>query len=264
MREERAQVLAVSWNVNSLKQRMPRVLELLEQHRPDVVCLQETKCGPEHFPHLELQAAGYVAADHSGGRWAGVAVLGREEAPPEEVVVDLPGAPHPEEARWIEATVAGVRVASVYVINGRSLDDPMYRAKLTFLEAMRDRIAGLAGRSLLVTGDFNIAPRDEDVWDVRAVHGATHVSGPERERLTAMLEAGTVDAWDATPERGEHRFTWWDYRAGAFHRDRGMRIDLALISPDLADRVRWVGIDRDFRKGEKPSDHAPLLVRFED
>ena len=257
-------MLIVSWNVNSLKQRMPRVMELLEQHRPDVVCLQETKCGPEAFPHLELQAAGYVAADHSGGRWAGVAILAREDTPPEDVVVELPGSPAPGEARWMEATVGGVRVASVYVINGRSLDDPMYRDKLAFLDAMRDRIAELSGRSLVVTGDFNIAPRDEDVWDPSAVHGATHVSGPERDRLRAMLEAGTADAWDVTPERGEHRFTWWDYRAGAFHRNMGMRIDLALVSPDLAERVRWVGIDRDFRKGEKPSDHAPLLVRLGD
>lgn len=256
-------MLIVSWNVNSLKQRMPRVLALLEEHRPDVVCLQETKCGPEHFPHLELQAAGYVAADHSRGRWAGVAILGREEAPPEEVATDLPGSPVAEEARWIEATVAGIRVASVYVINGRSVDDPMYLEKLTFLDAVRDRVAELGERSLVVAGDFNVAPRDEDVWDARAVHGATHVSQPERARLAAMLEAGTRDAWDATPERGEHRFTWWDYRAGAFHRDRGMRIDLALVSPDLAERLTWVGIDREFRKGEKPSDHAPLLVRLD-
>lgn len=240
-------------------------MELLERHRPDVVCLQETKCAPDVFPHLELQAAGYTAVDHSGGRWAGVALLVRDGAAVDEVVDGLPGNPLPDEARWVEARVDGVRFASVYVVNGRSLDDPMFEVKLRFLEAMAGRMAVMvADGPAVVAGDFNVAPRDEDVWDVRRFGGSTHVSPHERARLQAMLDAGYEDAWDAAEERGEHPFTWWDYRAGAFHRNLGMRIDLALVSSSLASRVEWCGIDRDLRKGTKPSDHAPLLVRFGD
>jgi exodeoxyribonuclease III len=255
-------VLVVSWNVNSLKQRMPRLVELVERHDPDVICLQETKCGPEGFPHLELQAMGYQAADHSGGRWAGVAVIAKHDLV--DVQVGLPDEPAPAEARWVEAAVDGVRVVSTYVVNGRSLDDPMYAVKLDFLRAMRARVAALQGAPLIVTGDFNIAPRDEDVWDPAAFVGSTHTSPDERGLLTEILDhGGLVDAWDVTAERGQHAFTWWDYRAGAFHKNLGMRIDLALVSEELAGRVRWVGIDRDLRKGTKPSDHAPLLVRID-
>lgn len=256
-------MLLVTWNVNSLKQRIERVLELLETHRPTVVCLQETKSAPEAFPHLELRAAGYEPVDHSGGRWAGVAILARADTPPTDVTVGLPGCPVPDEARWIEATVDGVRVVSTYVVNGRALDDPMYAVKLDFLDAVVSRARELAAAGpTVVAGDINIAPRDEDVWDPRRFVGTTHTSAPERERLAALADAGLVDAWDATPERGPERFTWWDYRAGAFHRDHGLRIDLALVTHDLAERLVRVGIDRDFRKGPKPSDHAPLLVEL--
>lgn len=254
-------MLIVTWNVNSLKARMDRVLEFLELHRPDAVCLQETKCAADAFPHLELQAAGYVAADHSGGRWAGVAVLGREDAPPEDVQVGLPGSPCPDEARWVEATVNGVRIVSVYVVNGRAVDDPMFEIKLTYLDRMRDRAEALAGSPLVIAGDFNVTPRDEDVYDPVAFRGSTHVTAEERGRLQALLDTGLHDAWDATPERGPHEFTWWDYRAGNFHKNKGLRIDLALVSDEVASGLEFVGIDRDFRKGPKPSDHAPLLVR---
>ncbi len=255
-------MLLATWNVNSLNARMPRVLEFLAAHRPDVVALQETKCAPEQFPHLELAAAGYTSVDHSGGRWAGVALLVRDDHEPTDVHVGLPDTPD-LEARWVEATVAGVHVASVYVVNGRALDDPMFAVKLQFLDRLRDRVVALGDRALVVTGDFNIAPRDEDVWSMAAMAGSTHVTPEERAKLTGLAELGLLDAWDVAPERGPERFTWWDYRAGMFHKDQGLRIDLALVSPQVRERLAWVGIDREFRKGTKPSDHAPLLVRLD-
>ena len=263
-------MLLATWNLNSCKQRLPRVTDFLEQHRPDVLCLQETKAAPEAFPHLELQSIGYESIDHSGGRWNGVAVLVRDDHEVADAQIGLPGTPVPDEARWVEVEVAladgagrahpRVRVASVYVVNGRSLDDPQYEVKLEFLGAVRDRVAEL-GDPVAVLGDWNVAPRDEDVWDRASVHGRTHVSEPERQ---ALEEVGLRDAWDHAVERGPERFTWWDYRAGSFHRDRGMRIDLAMLSADLSMRVDFAGIDREFRKGTKPSDHAPLLVRLRD
>ena len=249
----------VTWNVNSLKMRMPRVLELLEAHSPDVVLLQETKCAPEAFPALELEAAGYRSAHHSGGRWAGVAVLARED--PTDVTAGLPGEPAIDEARWIEATVGELRVVSVYVPNGRAPDSPPYADKLRFLEAMAGRMAALSGAPLVVAGDFNVCPTDLDVYDPAAFVGATHVTPPERERFGALLEAGTVDAFrELHPD--EPGFTWWDYRQGHFHRKLGLRIDAHLVSAPLAARIESCGIDRDFRKGPKPSDHAPLLLEL--
>ncbi|MFZ0385718.1 MAG: exodeoxyribonuclease III [Solirubrobacteraceae bacterium] len=252
----------VTWNVNSLKVRMPRVLELLEQHQPDVLCLQETKCNPGAFPELELQASGYESVDASGGRWAGVAILARKNGSPalREPQHGLPGDPVPDEARWVEATAAGIRFASVYVPNGRTLDSPEYPRKLAFLEAMARRIAELQARGpLIVCGDMNIAPADADVYDPAAFVGGTHVSAPERDHLTAILEAGMVDAYRAL-HPAEVQFTWWDYRAGNFHKGIGLRIDLALVSASLAPRLIACGIYRDYRKGHKPSDHAPLVV----
>lgn len=254
-------MLLATWNVNSVRARLPRLIEFLDVHAPDAVCLQETKVAPGAFPHDELAAAGYHAADHSGGRWAGVAILARDGVALDDVSTDLPGNPLPEEARWVEATFNGVRVASVYVINGRALDDPMYGAKLAFLDAMAQRARALAGRPLAIAGDFNIAPAAIDVYDPAAFEGATHTSAPERERLRTILGAGLADAFRvAEPDLVQH--TWWDYRGGNFHRGLGLRIDLALVSPDLASRLRAAGFDRDFRKGTKPSDHAPVLFDF--
>jgi exodeoxyribonuclease-3 len=252
-------VKLVSWNVNSLKMRLPRVLEFLEAHSPDVVLLQETKSAADAFPALELDAAGYRAVHHSAGRWAGVAILARDE--PADVAVGLAGEPAVDEARWIEATVAGVRVASVYVPNGRAPDTPTYADKLRFLEAMADRIGPLSGEPLVVAGDFNVCPADLDVYDPAAFVGSTHVTPPERERFAALLHAGTVDAFRAL-HPDEPGFTWWDYRQGHFHRGLGLRIDAHLVSRPLADRIAACGIDRDFRKGSKPSDHAPLLLEL--
>ena len=255
-------MLLVTWNVNSLTARLPRVLELLALHQPDVVCLQETKVAASAFPHDELAAAGYRAVEHSAGRWAGVAVLARSDSDLRESGRGLPGEVAVEEARWVEAQVGDLHVVSVYVVNGRTLDDPQDEMKLTFLEAMAARVRELQGRTLFVAGDMNIAPEDVDVWDPRVFRGSTHVSKPERDRLQRILDAGLVDALRQVQPEGP-AFTYYDYRAGAFHRGMGMRIDLALVSPDLVPRLRAVGIDRNFRKGLKPSDHAPLLVEVD-
>jgi exodeoxyribonuclease-3 len=258
-------VRIVTWNVNSLRARMPRLLALLAEHRPDVVCLQETKCAPDAFPAGELAQAGYGAVHLSGGRWAGVAVLAREPLTLSEPHLGLPGDPVPGEARWCEAEVAGIRFVSVYVPNGRTLDSPEFPRKLAFLDAMAARVIELrsaadgAPGGLVVAGDMNVAPADADVYDPDLFAGASHVTPAERGRLAALADAGMVDAYrHLHPEQVQ--FTWWDYRAGNFHKGLGLRIDLALLSGDLAARLLACGIDRDYRKGVKPSDHAPLLV----
>jgi exodeoxyribonuclease-3 len=261
-----AGVLFVTWNVNSLRARLPRVLELLETHQPDVVALQETKCSPANFPALELAQAGYEAVQSSGGQWAGVALLARRPLSLKEPVLELEGDSVPLEARWCEATVEGVRFVSTYVPNGRTLESPEYPRKLEFLAAAADRAETLRtqapDRGLLIAGDINIAPADADVYNPAAYVGATHVSEPERSALASVMErGGLVDSYRVL-EPDATQFTWWDYRAGNFHKNVGMRIDLALIDRELADRLLGCSIDRDFRKGLKPSDHAPLLVRF--
>jgi exodeoxyribonuclease-3 len=249
----------VTWNVNSLRARLPRVLQLLAEHQPDVACLQETKCAPDGFPTPELAGAGYHAIHHSGGRWAGVAVLAREQLELSEPLLTLPG--EGDEARWCEATVAGIRFASTYVPNGRSLDSPEFPRKLAFLDAVADRVRALEGDSLLLAGDMNIAPEDRDVYDPAAFVDSTHVTVEERRRLQRIMSLGLHDAYrELHPD--EIQFTWWDYRAGNFHKGLGLRIDLALVSGDLVPRLRSCGIDRDYRKGPKPSDHAPLLLEL--
>jgi exodeoxyribonuclease-3 len=258
-----ASLLIVSWNVASLRARMPRLLELLAQHQPDVVCLQETKCAPENFPGAALEAAGYSVVENSGGQWAGVALLVRSPLTAADPQVGLRGDPVPSEARWVEATVAGIRMVSTYVPNGRALDSPEFPRKLAFLEAAAMRAAALTGGPLVIAGDINIAPQDSDVYNPRAFTGSTHVSAQERSALVGLLARGQlVDAYrhlhPDTPQ-----YTWWDYRAGNFHKNLGLRIDLALVSQELAPKLTECGIDRDFRKGPKPSDHAPLLVRLD-
>jgi exodeoxyribonuclease-3 len=252
----------VTWNVNSLRARLPRVLALLAQHEPDVVCLQETKCTADGFPAAELAQAGYAAVHHSGGRWAGVALLARTPLVPADPLCGLPGEPTPAEARWCEASIADVRFASVYVPNGRALDSPEFPRKLAFLDAVAARAETLRARPRLIAGDFNVAPADRDVYDPAAFVGSTHVTPEERGRLEAILDQGLLDAYRHR-HRSEVQFTWWDYRAGNFHRGLGLRIDLALLSADLADQELSCGIDRDYRKGTKPSDHAPLLLELE-
>ena len=258
----------VTWNVNSLKVRLPRLLEFLAQHQPDVVCLQETKTEAAAFPEAELAAAGYGAAHHSGGRWAGVAILAREGLELTDVAAGLPGEAREDQARWVEATVGGLRVASVYVVNGQSVGSEPWAEKLQFLDAMGARVAALREQPLVVMGDFNIAPADADVYDPGAFAGSTHVTPEEREALADLSAAGgLVDAYRAlhplgAPDPNRTHHTWWDYRQGHFHRGLGLRIDLALVSEALVPRLERAGIEREYRKGTKPSDHAPLVVEL--
>lgn len=251
-----------TWNVNSVKARLPRVLEFVEAERPDVLCLQETKCEPAAFPAGELREAGYTAVHHSAGRWAGVAVLARDGLELTGERAGLPGELAADEARWTEVTVGGrLRVASVYVTNGRAVGTPTFDEKLAFLDAMAARAAELRdGPPLVVAGDFNVAPADIDVYDPVAFAGSTHVTPDERGRLTRICDEGDlVDAFRVV-HPGDVGYTWWDYRQGHFHRKMGLRIDLVLVSRSLAAGVRECGIRRDFRKGAKPSDHAPLVA----
>jgi exodeoxyribonuclease III len=247
--------------VNSVKQRVPRLLPWLDQRQPDVVCLQETKLSDEAFTALlgeELASRGYAVALHGEGQWNGVAILskvGLDDVVPG--VAGAPGFPHPE-ARAVSATCDGIRVNSVYVPNGRVPDSDHYRYKLAWLAALRDQLAA-GPDAAIVCGDMNIAPTDADVFDPDAYVGQTHVTPPERAAL-AGLEA--VGLHDVVRERwpAERVFTYWDYRAGMFHRDLGMRIDLVLASTSVADRVRAAWVDRQARKGSGPSDHAPVIV----
>lgn len=256
----------VTWNVNSLKMRLPRVLEFVEQHAPDVLCLQETKSEPDAFPHAALAAAGYRAADHSGGRWAGVAILAREPLEPADPARGLPGEPAQDERRWIEATVNGVRVVSTYVPNGRVVDSEWYAQKLGFLAAAAERVrelrGGAAAGPLVVAGDMNVAPADLDVYDPAAFADATHVTPAERGALQALADAGDLADAFRTLHPDERQFTWWDYRAGHFHKGFGLRIDHALVSPEIASRLVRAGIERPYRKGRRPSDHAPLVIEW--
>ena len=246
----------VTWNVNSLKARLPRVLEFIAEHEPDVLCLQETKTEDAAFPADELREAGLFSAHHSAGRWAGVAVLAAEE--PQDVVTGLPGEAVQDEARWLEATVHGLRVASTYVPNGRAVGSPSFAEKLAFFEAMRAR----AGACDIVVGDLNVTRDDLDVYDPAAFAGSTHVTPDERSRFDAILGEGLVDAYrHLHPE--EVGFTWWDYRQGHFHRKLGLRIDYVLVAERLAGGLRSCGIDRTYRKGAKPSDHAPLICELD-
>ena len=251
-----------TWNVNSAKAREPRLLGWLDERGPDVVCLQETKLSDEAF-HETFGAAlaerGYAVAHHGEGRWNGVAVLSRVGL--DDVVSGLPGAPgfpHPE-ARAVTATCDGVRVTSVYVPNGRDRDDPHYAYKLEWLAALRDLVGAGDPDAAVVAGDFNIAPTDADVYDPAVFAEATHVTPAERDALAAVEGAGLRDV---TRERWptERVFTYWDYRGGAFHQDRGMRIDLVLAGGPLADRRAAVWVDRQARKGTGPSDHAPVVL----
>jgi exodeoxyribonuclease-3 len=254
-------VRVATWNVNSAKQRLPRLLAWLDERRPDVACLQETKLGDDAFDELlgeQLAARGYAIARHGEAQWNGVAILSRSGL--QDVVVGIPGAPgFPDaEARAIAATCAGIRVHCVYVPNGREPDSDHYRYKLAWLDALRELVAA-DPRSAIVCGDMNIAPADVDVFDPAAYVGHTHVTAPERAALAALESLGLHDV---VRERwpSERIFTYWDYRAGMFHQDLGMRIDLVLAGAPVADRVRAAWIDRQARKGTKPSDHAPVIV----
>jgi exodeoxyribonuclease-3 len=254
----------VTWNVNSLNVRLPRVLEFIDKHRPEILSMQETKSDPDKFPHDALREAGYRAVDHSAGRWAGVAIAAREDLSIGEASSGLPGERAVDEARWIEADVDGTRVISTYVPNGRAVGTETFADKLAFLDAMAERVAALRGTPLVLAGDMNVARADIDVYDPAAFIGSTHVTSDERSRFERLLDdGGLIDAYrEVNPD--EVGYTWWDYRAGNFHKRLGLRIDYLLMSPDVAARVKAAGIDRDFRKGQKPSDHAPLIAYLDD
>jgi exodeoxyribonuclease-3 len=254
-------VRIATWNVNSVKQRLPRLLPWLDERRPDVVCLQETKLTDDVFEELlrdELTARGYEVAVHGEASWNGVAILSRVGL--EDVVPGLaggPGFPH-QEARVVAATCGGIRVLSTYVPNGREPGSEHYEYKLAWLTALREVVAA-GPEATVVCGDVNIAPADEDVFDPEAYAGQTHVTAPERAALAELQALGLHDVVrDRWP--GERVFTYWDYRAGMFHRDLGMRIDLILAGDQVADRVRAAWVDRQARKGKGPSDHAPVIV----
>jgi exodeoxyribonuclease III len=254
-----------TWNVNSVKQRMPRLLPWLDERRPDVLCLQETKLTDDAFTALlgeELSARGYEVAVHGETSWNGVAILSRVGL--EDVVAGIPGGPgFPQpEARAVSATCDGIRVFSVYVPNGRSPGSEHYAYKLSWLAALRDMVAADADRTV-VCGDINIAPTDDDVFDPEAYVGHTHVTPPER---AALAELQAVGLHDVVRDRWPHErvFSYWDYRAGMFHQDLGMRIDLVLAGDAVAPRVKAAWIDRKARKGKGPSDHAPVMVDLDE
>ncbi len=254
-----------TWNVNSVKQRVPRLLPWLDQRRPDVVCLQETKLADDAFKALlsmDLAARGYDIALYGEAQWNGVAILSRVGL--EAVtrgVANAPGFPNPE-ARAVSATCGGVRVTCVYAPNGRVPDSDHYQYKLAWFGALRDVLEG-GPESAVVCGDMNIAPADADVFDPQAYVGQTHVTPPERAALGALEGVGLRDVvrehWPTA-----RVFTYWDYRAGMFHKDLGMRIDLVLASGPVADRVKAAWVDREARKGTLPSDHAPVIVDLDE
>ena len=254
-----------TWNVNSVKQRVPRLLPWLDQRQPDVVCLQETKLADSAFSKLlgaELSGRGYEVALHGQPQWNGVAILSR--AGLDDVAAGIPGAPgFPDpEARAITATCGGVWVHSVYVPNGRVPGSDHYRYKLAWLAALTEMV-GTGPEQAMVCGDMNIAPTDADVFDPAAYAGQTHVTGPERDALASLQALGLHDVVrDRWPS--QRVFTYWDYRAGMFHQDLGMRIDLVLATSPVAGRVRAAWVDRQARKGTAPSDHAPVIVDLDE
>jgi exodeoxyribonuclease-3 len=257
-------VRIATWNVNSLKARLPRVEEWLNYAQPDVLCMQETKLADEAFPAMAFKALGYEVACHGEGRWNGVAIASRVGL--ENFVAGFSTAEEPEvvEARVCSATCNGVRVVSVYVPNGRVVGSEHYEYKLQWLDQVGAWIASTykPDQFLAVCGDYNIAPDDRDVWDAKAVHGATHVSPPEREALARWRSWGLVDTFRQFYD-DERLFSWWDYRAGDFHQGRGMRIDHIYTTKPLAEKATFALIDRFARKGKLPSDHAPVLVDFD-
>jgi exodeoxyribonuclease-3 len=270
-----------TWNVNSLKARLDKVEWWLERAAPDVLLMQETKLTDDDAPVLPFRMLGYELLHHGEGRWNGVAIASRVGI--EDVVTNFgdgpvrnsgPGGTAPgeadfdpgTEARMVSAVCGGVRVVSIYAPNGRVLDSPWYAGKLRWFERLARWLAETRdpGDALVIGGDFNVAPTDEDVWNAAAAHGGTHVSEPERAAFRALLEWGLVDTWRAA-NPGLRRFTWWDYRAGNFQRNEGMRIDHLLASAPVAARLVAVEVDREARKGTPtPSDHAPLVLDLDE
>ena len=275
-RWEAIRVRLATWNVNSVKARLPRLLEWLDEAKPDIVCLQEIKTTTALFPEAEVNELGYEVAAHGDGRWNGVALLSSvglddvslgfpgqpsyagEEA--ELTLIDEPDLRKPE-ARAVGASCGGIRVWSLYVPNGRTPESAHYVYKLEWFAALRTALEAELSQyaQLAVCGDFNVAPTDDDVWDPKVFVNSTHVTPPERQALADLRALGLTDVVPK-PMKGPHPFTYWDYRAGAFAKDQGMRIDLVYASQAVADRVTGAYVDREARKGKGPSDHAPIVV----
>lgn len=260
-----------TWNVNSIRSRIGRVEEWLRRSDVDVLAIQETKCREDQFPRMGLEALGYEIAHHGLNQWNGVAILSRVGLESIEIgLPDIPrwGEPAIAEARAIGAVCGGVRIWSVYVPNGRRIDDPHMAYKLAWLDHLRGEVAQwvaderAGGPPFAVMGDWNIAPQDEDVWSMEYYIGKSHVSPPERAAFHALLDAGLTDVVRPhTP--GPGTYTYWDYTRLAFQKRRGMRIDFILGSPGFAKRVVGAAIDREERKGKGASDHAPVVVQLE-
>jgi len=275
-------VRIATWNVNSLKARLEKVEWWLERAAPDVLLLQETKLSDETAPVLPFSMAGYELLHHGEGRWNGVAIASRVglakmvsnfgDGPVRSSAAgaSVPGAEEDfdpfHEARMVSAVCGGVRVVSIYAPNGREVGSPFYAGKLAWFARLRRWLDETQDprAPLLIGGDFNVAPADLDVWDPAAAHGGTHVSEPERAAFRTLLDWGLQDAWRAR-NPALRRFTWWDYRAGNFQRDEGMRIDHLLATAPAAARVVAVEVDREARKGKPvPSDHAPLVLDLDE
>ena len=274
-----------TWNVNSMKARLEKIEWWLDRAAPDVLLMQETKLSDADAPLMTFQMAGYQLVHHGEGRWNGVAVAARDGITVDEPITNFGDGPvrnsgagaspgldeedfNPlDEARMLSVRVAAsgadpIRLVSLYAPNGRVVDSPFYRAKLTWYERLARWLAeaGDASSALVMGGDFNVAPEDADVWDPAACHGGTHVSPPERTAFARLCEWGLVDAY-RLHHREPGRFTWWDYRAGNFHKNFGMRIDHLLVTKSVAARVIAAEIDREARKGKPtPSDHTPLVI----
>jgi exodeoxyribonuclease-3 len=273
-----------TWNVNSLKARQEALERWLERAAPDILLIQETKLTDSDAPVMPFAMLGYDLLHHGEGRWNGVGIATRQGLSVEDVVTNFgdgpvrdsgPGAARDfseedfnpfDEARMLSALVEGLRVVVIYAPNGRVVGSPFYTGKLAWFERLSRWLAETQTPTapLLIGGDFNIAPTDADVWDARAVHGGTHVSEPERAAFRALLEWGLVDAYRLR-QQAPGRFSWWDYRAGNFHKNLGMRIDHLLVTEPVARRVVAAEIDREARKGPPiPSDHAPLTIDLDE
>ncbi|MET0268901.1 MAG: exodeoxyribonuclease III [Sphingomonas sp.] len=249
-----------TYNVNGIRSRLPRLLEWLEETTPDVACLQELKCTDDVFPHAEIAAAGYGAAWHGQKGFNGVAILARD-GEPKETARGLPGDPDDLHARYIEAEVAGVTIASLYLPNGNPAPGPKYDYKIAWMERLRAHAAGLylSEKPVVLAGDYNVIPTDEDTFSVGAMAGDALTRPESRTAFRRLLASGWTDAIRARHPTGRH-YTFWDYQAGAWARDAGFRIDHLLLSPAAADRLVDAGVDKATRGKEKASDHAPTWV----
>ncbi len=274
-----------TWNVNSLKARQEAVEQWLRRADPDILLMQETKLGDADAPVMAFGMVGYQLVHHGEGRWNGVAIAARDGLSIDDIVTNFGDGPVRDsgpggtagseddfdpfdEARMLAATVDGLRIVALYAPNGRVVGSPFYEGKLAWFERvgrwLDDERAAGRGDRLLVGGDFNVAPADIDVWDPAAAHGGTHVSGPERAAVRALIDRGLIDTYRSRHDE-PGRYTWWDYRAGMFHKNFGMRIDLLLAGASVAERVVDAEIDRQARKGPPvPSDHAPLTIDLDE